>query len=75
MLAAMGGRWSSCAGLTLLRTPGSSMGLATHWLPVAKHSPRFLHLLLMTSWHLSQPALLGRTPGIGAPPLWSTSNM
>lgn len=39
MLAAMGGRWSSCAGLTLLRTPGSSMGLATHWLPVAKHSP------------------------------------
>ena len=35
------------------------MGLVTHRLPVTKHSSHpFLLLLMMTSWHPCQPALL-----------------
>lgn len=49
-------RGSSPAGLTLLESPGSSMGLVTLCLPVSRYSDRpFLFLLTMTSWHPSQP--------------------
>ena len=66
---------SSHAVLTLLKSLDSYVGLVTPCLPGAKHcSHPFLPLLMMTSWHSCQPALLSKTPGICTPARKSTSN-